>query len=159
MPFERKGESQAPVIFVLVVVSIAVAILAFTAVITFWGNTLEGNNNSTGLSIDSYLVTGDSNLSSITIYLNNTGTTTFVLNQVNVSGVAYSMDAASFSVPANPALWALVVNGANTPQLEGGNMGVLLINSSGLIDPTQTNTIKMVCLDGTVLSVNVSETS
>ena len=159
MPFVRKGELQAPVIVVLVIISIAVAILAFTAVITFWGNTLEGNNNSTGLSLDSYLVTGDSNLSSITIYLNDSGNAIFVLNQVNVSGVAYSRDATSFSVPANPGLWALVVNGTNTPQLEGGNIGVLLINSSGLIDPAHTNTIKMIYINGTVLSVNASKTS
>jgi len=159
VPFVRKGELQAPVIVVLVIISIAVAILAFTAVITFWGNTLEGNNNSTGLSLDSYLVTGDSNLSSITIYLNDSGNAIFVLNQVNVSGVAYSRDATSFSVPANPGLWALVVNGTNTPQLEGGNIGVLLINSSGLIDPAHTNTIKMIYINGTVLSVNASKTS
>jgi hypothetical protein len=158
VPFNRKGESQAPVIIVLAIISVAVAILAFTAVITFWGNTLEGNNNSTGLSLDSYLVTGNSNLSSITIYLNDSGNAIFVLNQVNVSGVAYSRDAASFSIPLNPGLWALVVNGTNTSQLERGNIGVLLINSSGLIDPAQTNTIKMIFLNGTVLSVNVSKT-
>ena len=159
MPFVRKGESQAPVIIVLAIISVAVAILAFTAVITFWGNTLEGNNNSTGLSLDSYLVTGNPNLSSITIYLNDSGSAIFVLDQVNVSGVTCARDATSFSIPANPGLWALVDNGTNTPQLKGGNIGVLLINSSGLIDPAHINPIKMIFLNGTVLSVNVSETS
>ncbi|MEM0100847.1 MAG: archaellin/type IV pilin N-terminal domain-containing protein [Candidatus Methanomethyliaceae archaeon] len=159
----KKAISPIIATLLLIVITVAAAVVTYTFVMGFVGTGTATTGAAQGqLSYDSFSVNGTS-YSSITIYLRNIGGKAVVLNAVYVDGKLYTYQVNSTNQNESNVWtwlgsekWTFFVGsipGANTTSLEVGQVGRLYINST--IPAGQSQLVKIVCADGTTLSLSV----
>ncbi|MEM1669629.1 MAG: archaellin/type IV pilin N-terminal domain-containing protein [Candidatus Methanomethylicaceae archaeon] len=159
----KKAISPIIATLLLIVITVAAAVVTYTFVMGFVGTGTATTGAAQGqLSYDSFNVNGTS-YSSITIYLRNIGGKAVVLNAVYVDGKLYTYQVNSTNQNESNVWtwlgsekWTFFVGsipGANTTSLEVGQVGRLYINST--IPAGQSQLVKIVCADGTTLSLSV----
>ncbi|MCX8181730.1 MAG: type IV pilin [Candidatus Methanomethyliaceae archaeon] len=153
----RKGVSPIIATLLLIVIAVAAAVVTYTFVMGFVGTGTESSTNvQSQLTYDAYSVNGTS-ASSITAYIRNTGGRAVTINAVYVDGVSFTRDSAAAIGTVwgdlSPPEWAFFVGTTNTLNLGVNEVGTLYIDSS--TPAAQTQKIRIVCLDGTILEFSV----
>ncbi|MDH5807106.1 MAG: type IV pilin [Candidatus Verstraetearchaeota archaeon] len=162
----KKAISPIIATLLLIVITVAAAVVTYTFVMGFVGTGTATTGAAQGqLSYDSFSVNGTTN-SSITIYLRNTGGKAVVLNAVYVDGELYNYNYSTNATVNNETnVWVWLGSGSknwtfftgspgtNTTSLEVGEVGRLYIASNK--PAAQSQLVKIVCADGTTLSLSV----
>ncbi|MEM4608746.1 MAG: archaellin/type IV pilin N-terminal domain-containing protein [Candidatus Methanomethylicaceae archaeon] len=149
----KKAISPIIATLLLIVITVAAAVVTYTFVMGFVGTGTATTGAAQGqLSYDSFSVESKNDNSNITIYLRNIGGKAVVLNAVYVDGVAYDYNDALSSTKQ----WTLrYTNGTeiSDKSLGVGELGLLIIYSDK--PAAQSQLVKIVCADGTTLSLSV----
>jgi flagellin-like protein len=143
----KKGVSPVIATLLLIVIAVAAAVVTYTFVMGFVGTSTASASTAQGqLTYDAYKVVGDARNSNITIYLRNIGGKAVTVSAVYVAGELYN-----YSEDADDGgKWNIT-----SETIDVGSVVTLFINSSGKINPAQWNEVKIVCTDGTTLSLSV----
>ena len=154
----KKGVSPVIATLLLIVIAVAAAVVTYTFVMGFVGTSTASASTAQGqLTYDAYKVEGTTGNTNITIYLRNIGGKSVTVNAVYVAGTLYTNNqtAANTTVlPDNQWMLALT-NGTNsTLTIDVGEVKMLYIRSN-VTNPAQWNEVKVICTDGTTLSLSV----
>ena len=151
----KKGVSPVIATLLLIVIAVAAAVVTYTFVMGFVGtstaSTLQGQ-----LTYDAYKVEGTTGDANITIYLRNIGGKAVTVNAVYVAGVPYTNNQNADNTTLQNNQWMLAfTNGTNsTLTIDVGETKMLFIRSN-TTNPAQWNEVKVICTDGTTLSLSV----
>jgi flagellin-like protein len=154
----KKGVSPVIATLLLIVIAVAAAVVTYTFVMGFVGTSTASASTVQGqLTYDAYRVEGITNNTNITIYLRNIGGKSVTVNAVYVAGTLYTNNqTAANTTRLLIDQWMLAfTNGTNsTLTIDVGETKMLFIRSSA-INPAQWNEVRIVCTDGTTLSLSV----
>jgi flagellin-like protein len=155
----KKGVSPVIATLLLIVIAVAAAVVTYTFVMGFVGTTTTSASTAQGqLTYDAYKVEGTTGNASITIYLRNIGGKSVTVNAVYVAGTLYTNNQAVNStteLPDNNQWMLALTNGtSSTLTIDVGEVKMLYIRSNAT-NPAQWNEVKVICTDGTTLSLSV----
>ncbi|NHV45447.1 MAG: type IV pilin [Candidatus Verstraetearchaeota archaeon] len=156
----KKGVSPVIATLLLIVIAVAAAVVTYTFVMGFVGTSTASASTAQGqLTYDAYKVEGTYGNANITIYLRNIGGKAVTVNAVYVAGTAYTNNQTvnnTTQLQPSSNQWMLAnTSGYNsTLTIDVGETKMLFI-TSGAINPAQLNEVKIVCTDGTTLSLSV----
>ncbi|MCQ5341163.1 MAG: type IV pilin [Candidatus Methanomethylicia archaeon] len=154
----KKGVSPVIATLLLIVIAVAAAVVTYTFVMGFVGTSTASASTAQGqLTYDAYKVEGIYGNANITIYLRNIGGKAVTVSAVYVAGTLYTNNQTAANttlLPDNQWMLALT-NGTNsTLTIDVGETKMLYIRSN-TTNPAQWNEVKIVCTDGTTLSLSV----
>jgi flagellin-like protein len=157
----KKGVSPVIATLLLIVIAVAAAVVTYTFVMGFVGTSTASASTAQGqLTYDAYKVEGNAGNANITIYLRNNGGKAVTVNAVYVAGTAYNYDPKDNITELSPGTnWMLAYttspyNKVDPPVIDIGETKMLYIRSN-TTNPAQWNEVKIVCTDGTTLSLSV----
>jgi flagellin-like protein len=154
----KKGVSPVIATLLLIVIAVAAAVVTYTFVMGFVGTSTASASTAQGqLTYDAYKVEGTTGNASITIYLRNVGGKSVTVSAVYVAGTLYTYAPAdNITGLSSGTNWMLAfTNGTNsTLTIDVGETKMLYIRSN-TTNPAQWNEVKVICTDGTTLSLSV----
>jgi len=154
----KKGVSPVIATLLLIVIAVAAAVVTYTFVMGFVGTSTASASTVQGqLTYDAYKVEGTTGNANITIYLRNIGGKSVTVSAVYVAGTLYTNNQTADNTTVLPNdRWMLAnTSGYNsTLTIDVGETKMLFIRSSA-INPAQWNEVKVICTDGTTLSLSV----
>jgi flagellin-like protein len=157
----KKGVSPVIATLLLIVIAVAAAVVTYTFVMGFVGTSTASASTIQGqLICDVYKVEGKYGNANITIYLRNIGGKAVTVNAVYVAGTLYTYDPKdNITELPGGTNWMLAYTTSpygkvDPPVIDVGETKILYIRSS-TINPAQWNEVKVICTDGTTLSLSV----
>jgi flagellin-like protein len=156
----KKGVSPVIATLLLIVIAVAAAVVTYTFVMGFVGTSTASASTAQGqLTYDAYKVEGTTGNANITIYLRNIGGKAVTVSAVYVAGTLYTNNQTAANTtqlqPSSNQWMLALTNGTNsTLTIDVGEVKMLFITSNAT-NPAQWNEVKVICTDGTTLSLSV----